>query len=65
VEEFTDKMNNLYGIYLKSIAELDTSINASTQPITDAINAYKDGGFSMPQKYLRKFKKLKQEIVRN
>ncbi|CAL1275481.1 unnamed protein product [Larinioides sclopetarius] len=64
IEEFTGKMNNLYGIYLKSISELDTSVGASTQPITDAINAYKDGGFSMPQKYLRQFKQLKQEIYR-
>ncbi|XP_055924612.1 uncharacterized protein LOC129956705 [Argiope bruennichi] len=64
IEDFTDKMDNLYGIYLKSITELDTSVGASTQPITDAINAYKDGGYSMPQKYLRKFKQMKQEIYR-
>ncbi|GIY14105.1 hypothetical protein CEXT_655211 [Caerostris extrusa] len=39
--------------------------NASTDPMTRALKAYKDGDMSMPQKYLRKFRSLQQEIYRD
>ncbi|GFU03138.1 uncharacterized protein TNCV_2720531 [Trichonephila clavipes] len=62
IDAFTNKMNNLLGIFLKSIDELDTSVNASTKPITDALDAYKGSEGSMPEKYLRQFQRLQLEI---
>ncbi|GFR03434.1 uncharacterized protein TNCT_6821 [Trichonephila clavata] len=62
IQTFTNKMNSLFGIFLKSIDQLDTSANASTKPITDALNAYKGSEGSMPEKYLRQFKQLQLEI---
>ncbi|XP_055924611.1 uncharacterized protein LOC129956704 [Argiope bruennichi] len=62
VKKFTDKVNNIFGIYLKTIGELDVSKGASTQPIKDAFTAYEDGDYIMPQKFVRKFTELQKEI---
>ncbi|GFT95197.1 MACPF domain-containing protein [Nephila pilipes] len=64
METFSNKMNNLLGVFLKSIDQLDTSANASMKPITEALDAYKGEEGSMPQKYMRQFLLLRQEIYR-
>lgn len=62
LQKFTDKVNTIFGIYLKTISELDTTKGASTQPILDAFKAYEDGEYIMPQKFVRKFLQLQKEI---
>ncbi|GFQ74205.1 stonustoxin subunit alpha [Trichonephila clavata] len=62
LQKFTDKVNNIFGVYMKTISELDTSKEASTQPILDAFKAYEDGEYIMPQKFVRKFLMLQKEI---
>ncbi|GFY76635.1 stonustoxin subunit alpha, partial [Trichonephila inaurata madagascariensis] len=64
IQKFTDKLNNIFGVYMKTISELDTTKGASTQPILDAFKAYEDGEYIMPQKFIRKFQLLQKEIVR-
>ncbi|GFU03152.1 uncharacterized protein TNCV_2720651 [Trichonephila clavipes] len=62
IQKFTDKVNNIFGVYMKTISELDTTKGASTQPILDAFKAYEDGEYIMPQKFVRKFLLLQKEI---
>ncbi|GIY05992.1 stonustoxin subunit alpha [Caerostris darwini] len=62
IQKFTDKVNNIFGTYLKTIADLDVSKGASSQPIKDAFAAYEDGEYIMPKKYVRKLTELENEI---
>ncbi|CAL1275476.1 unnamed protein product [Larinioides sclopetarius] len=62
VKKFTDKVNTIFGVYLKTIGDLDVSKNASTKPIEDAFTTYEDGDYIMPQKYVQKFTELQKEI---
>ncbi|KFM78326.1 Stonustoxin subunit alpha, partial [Stegodyphus mimosarum] len=60
IETFIEKINTIFGVYLKTIANLDIAEGASTQPIQDAFNSYKDFEYIMPQKYIRKFRLLQK-----
>lgn len=62
IQKFTDKINSIFGVYLKSIEDLDVSKGASTKPINDAFDAYKAGEYIMPQKYVRQLVALQREI---
>ncbi|GIX82123.1 hypothetical protein CEXT_628921 [Caerostris extrusa] len=62
IKTFTDKVNNIFGIYLKTIADLDVTKGASSQPIKDAFEAYEYGEYIMPKKYVRKLTELENEI---
>ncbi|KAG8184432.1 hypothetical protein JTE90_026351 [Oedothorax gibbosus] len=63
IEQFTDQVNRVFGLYLQTIADLDVSKGASTQPLKDAFAAYggKDGDM-LPHKYVRMLTALQKDI---
>lgn len=64
IDNFMKKLNYIYGVFVKTISDLDVAQGASTQPVTDAFEAYKDGGYMLQQKYFRKFQSLLTDIYK-